>query len=201
MAMLITNPVLEEASAKNANSMLLYVEGTNHKGSIIKAAKELNPKLHVVVRTRYIEDLEYLYEMGADDVIPIEFEAYLEMFSRALNHYLVPNEEIDRLLAKIRANGYKAFRSSDVKGQKEKLSIPEFEINTLIIHKNSVAYQKSIKEIDLRNKTGISILAVKRGNKVHSNPSADFVLEDLDIIYTLGDHYNATSLNEVFKQI
>lgn len=32
--------VLEEASAKNASSMLLYVEGTNHKGSIIKAAKE-----------------------------------------------------------------------------------------------------------------------------------------------------------------
>lgn len=193
--------VLEEASAKNASSMLLYVEGTNHKGSIIKAAKELNPKLHIVVRTRYIDDLEYLYEMGADDVIPIEFEAYLEMFSRALNHYLVPNEEIDRLLAKIRANGYKAFRSTEIKGQREKLNIPDFEINTLIIHKNSVAYQKSIKELDLRNKTGISILAIKRGNEVYSNPSANFVLDDHDIIYTLGDNYGATTLNEVFRQI
>ena len=181
--------------------MLLYVEGTNHKGSIIKAAKELNPKLHIVVRTRYIDDLEYLYEMGADDVIPIEFEAYLEMFSRALNHYLVPNEEIDRLLAKIRANGYKAFRSTEIKGQREKLNIPDFEINTLIIHKNSVAYQKSIKELDLRNKTGISILAIKRGNEVYSNPSANFVLDDHDIIYTLGDNYGATTLNEVFRQI
>ena len=122
--------VLEEASAKNANNMLLYVEGTSHKGSIIKAAKELNPKLHIVVRTRYIEDLEYLYEMGADDVIPIEFEAYLEMFSRTLSHYLVPNHEIDRLLAKIRANGYKAFRSNDPENQKEKLSIPNFQIKT-----------------------------------------------------------------------
>ncbi|HZJ80749.1 MAG TPA: TrkA C-terminal domain-containing protein [Dysgonamonadaceae bacterium] len=104
-------------------------------------------------------------------------------------------------MAKIRANGYRAFRSSEVKGQKEKLSIPDFEINTLIIHKNSVAYQKSIKELDLRNKTGISILAVKRGKVVHSNPSANFVLEDHDIIYTLGDHYEATSLTEVFKQL
>ena len=192
--------VLEEASIKDASNMLLHVEGTNHKGRIIKAAKELNSNLHVVVRTRYIEDLEYLYEMGADDVIPIEFEAYLEMFSRALSHYLVPNEEIDRLLAKIRANGYRAFRSSEMKGQKEKLNIPEFEINTLIIHKNSVAYQKSIKELDLRNKTGISILAIKRGNNVHSNPSASFVLQDHDIIYTLGDHDEATSLHELFKQ-
>ena len=193
--------VLEEATTKNANNMLLYVEGTSHKGSIIKAAKELNPKLHVVVRTRYKEDLEYLYQMGADDVIPIEFEAYLEMFSRSLSHYLVPNHEIDRLLAKIRANGYKAFRSNDSMNQKEKLSIPNFEINTFVIHKESVAYQKSIKELDLRNQTGISILAIKRGNHVHSNPSADFVLTDQDIIYTLGEHYNATCLNEVFMKL
>ncbi|MDD4657019.1 MAG: TrkA C-terminal domain-containing protein [Bacteroidales bacterium] len=161
----------------------------------------MNPKLHVVVRTRYIEDLEYLYQMGADDVIPIEFEAYLEMFSRSLSHYLVPNHEIDRLLAKIRANGYKAFRSNDSMNQKEKLSIPNFEINTFVIHKESVAYQKSIKELDLRNQTGISILAIKRGNHVHSNPSADFVLTDQDIIYTLGEHYNATCLNEVFMKL
>ena len=91
-------------------------------------------------------------------------------------------------------------QSGSIKGQKEKLNIPDFEINTLIIHKDSVAYQKSIKELDLRNKTGISILAIKRGNNVHSNPSASFVLEDHDIIYTLGDHDGASTLHELFKQ-
>ncbi|MFA5646666.1 MAG: TrkA C-terminal domain-containing protein [Bacteroidales bacterium] len=69
----------------------------------------------------------------------------------------------------------------------------------MTIQKDSVAYNKSIKELDLRNKTGISILAVKRQDEVHSNPSADFVLKEHDIIYTLGDHYNATCLNEIFK--
>ncbi|MDD2197669.1 MAG: cation:proton antiporter [Bacteroidales bacterium] len=191
--------VLEEASVKDASSMLLYVEGTSHKATIIKTAKTLNPKLHTVVRTRYIDDLEYLYEVGADDVIPIEFEAFLEMFSRALNHYLIPNIEIERLLAKIRANGYKAFRSNGEKGKAVKLSIPDFEINTMTIHKDSLAYNKSIKELDLRNKTGISILAIKRQDELHTNPSADFVLKGDDIIYTLGDHYNATCLNEIFK--
>lgn len=77
--------VLEEASIKDANSMLLYVDGTSQKVSIIKAAKNLNPNLHIVARTKYIENLDQLYDMGADDVIPIDFEAYLEMFSRALN--------------------------------------------------------------------------------------------------------------------
>lgn len=110
-------------------------------------------------------------------------------------------KKIEGLLAKIRANGYKAFRSTSDKGKKEKLSIPDFEINTLVIHKNSVAYQKSIKELDLRNKTGISILAIKRKDQVFTNPSADFIMQDHDIIYTLGDHYNATCLNEIFKNV
>ncbi|MGV8964323.1 MAG: cation:proton antiporter [Candidatus Saccharimonadaceae bacterium] len=193
--------VLEEASVKDASSILLYVEGTSHKASIIKAAKEMNPKLHIVAMTRYIEDLEYLHEVGADDVIPIEFEAYLEMFSRALNHYLIPHEEIERLLAKIRSNGYKAFRINGERSFTEKLNIPDFEINTMVIHKNSMAYQKSIRELDLRKKTGISILAIKRKDRVHTNPSADFILDDNDIIYTLGDHYNATCLNEIFRNV
>lgn len=191
--------VLEEASIKDASSMLLYVEGTNQKVSIIKMAKRLNPNLHIVARTKYIENLDHLYDMGADDVIPIDFEAYLEMFSRALIHYLVPNEQIEQLLAKIRSNGYKAIRADEPKGKKEKLNIPDFEINSMVIHKDSIAYQKSIKELDLRNKTGISILAIKRHDKVFSNPNADFVLDDKDIIYTLGDHYDATCLNELFK--
>ena len=142
--------------------------------------------------------MEVALEVGADDVIPIDFEAYLEMFSRALNHYLIPNQEIERLLAKIRANGYKAVRANGEKNKKQKLSIPDFEINTMVIHKKSIAYQKSIKELDLRNKTGISILAIKRQGEVFTNPSADFILEENDIIYTLGDHYNATCLNEIF---
>lgn len=191
--------VLEKASVKDASSMLLYVESTSHKIAIIKMAKKMNPNIHIVARTKYISNLEILYQMGADDVIPIDFEAYLEMFSRALNHYLIPYEEIEKLLAKIRANGYKAMRANILGGIKEQLSIPDFEINTLMIHKNSLAYQKSIKELDLRNKTGISILAIKRQDQVFTNPSPDFVLDDKDIIYTLGNQNNAAYLNEVFK--
>lgn len=191
--------VLEHASIKEAKNMLLYVVDTSEKASIIKMAKKLNPNLHIVVRTRYIEDLDYLYEVGADDVIPIEFESSLEMFSRALSHYLVSHEEIERLLAKIRAKGYEAFRTESNKTNAQKLNIPDFEINTLAIHKRSFAYHKSIKELDLRNKTGISILAVKKQEDIITNPKADMVLEENDIIYTLGDHYNSTCLNEIFK--
>ncbi len=191
--------VLEHANIKDASNLLLYVIDTGDKANIIKTAKKLNPNIHIIVRTRYIEDLDYLYKVGADEVIPIEFESSLEMFSKALSNYLVPHEEIEKTLGLIRSKGYEALRSEKSKLKLSKIHIPDFEISTLVIHKESIAYKKSIKDLDLRNKTGITILAIKQQDKVLTNPQADTILDDGDVIYTLGNHYNSSCINEIFK--
>ena len=178
--------------------MLLSVSETAGNASIIEAAKNLNPNINIIVRTECIEDLEYLYKVGADYVIPIEFETTLEMFSKTLSHYLVPHEEIEKTLGLIRSEGYKALRiESNIKTTSE-IHIPDFEISTLIIHKNSIAFNKSIRELDLRKKTGITILAVKKQDEIITNPNADIILENGDTIYALGNHYNTSCLNEIF---
>jgi len=193
--------VLEHANIKSAKSLLIYVSDTGDKVSIIKMAKSLNPNIQIIVRTQFIEDIDYLYEAGADEVIPDEFELSLEMFAKVLTKYLVPLEEIEKTLALIRAEGYDALRSDDHKAISSKIKIPDFEISTLIIHKASLAYQKSIKDLDLRNKTGLTILAVKKQEQVLTNPSANTVLDDGDIVYVLGNHYDSSCINEIFKQV
>ncbi|RLD79609.1 MAG: hypothetical protein DRJ10_08610 [Bacteroidetes bacterium] len=191
--------VLEHASIKDANNMLLSVGETSENASIIETAKSLNPNINIIVRTKFIEDLDHLYKVGADYVIPIEFETALEMFSKTLSHYLVPHEEIEKTLGLIRSEGYKALRIESNIKTKSEIHIPDFEISSLIIHKNSVAFNKSIKELDLRNKTGITILAVKKQDEIITNPKADTILEDGDTIYTLGNHFNTSCINEIFK--
>ena len=191
--------VLEHANIKEANSLLLSIETTFEIVNIIRNAKNLNPNIHIIVRTKYIHDLEYLYKAGADDVIPIEFESSIEMISRTLNNYLVPHEEIEKTLAEIRSKGYRALRYNERKQSISSIHIPDFEISTLIIHKDSLAFQKSIKELDLRNKTGMTILAIKQQNKVITNPNANTLLNEGDIIYLLGNHYNSSCINEIFK--
>ncbi|RLD63374.1 MAG: hypothetical protein DRI95_11790 [Bacteroidetes bacterium] len=191
--------VLEHASIKDANNMLLSVGETAENANIIATAKGLNPNINIIVRTKFIEDLDHLYKVGADYVIPIEFETALEMFSKTLSNYLVPHEEIEKTLGLIRSEGYKALRiESNIKTTSE-IHIPDFEISSLIIHENSMAFNKSIKELDLRNKTGITILAVKKQDKILTNPKADTILEDGDTIYTLGNHFNTSCINEIFK--
>ncbi len=192
--------VIEHAGIKDASNLLLSVNETSKNASIIQTAKKHNPNINIIVRTKYIEDLDYLYKVGADYVIPIEFETSLEMLNKTLSNYLVPHEEIEKTLGLIRSKGYKALRSDSKETKKSKIHIPDFEISTLVVHDDSVAFNKSIKELDLRNKTGISILAVKKQNeKIITNPKADLILRDGDIIYALGNHYNTTCINDIFK--
>jgi len=47
-------------------------------------ARRANPGLFILVRTRYVVDVDDLIALGANAVIPEEFETSVEIFSRAL---------------------------------------------------------------------------------------------------------------------
>lgn len=59
--------------------------------SCLSNAKAINPNLHVIVRTKYVADIENLLALGADDVIPEEFETSIQIFSRVLKMFHIPN--------------------------------------------------------------------------------------------------------------
>jgi trk system potassium uptake protein TrkA len=46
---------------------------------------------------------------------------------------------------------------------------------------------KSLKDLDLRNKYGINVLALKRGDRVVVNPSAKDVIREGDVLLVLGN--------------
>lgn len=46
---------------------------------------------------------------------------------------------------------------------------------------------KSLKELNVRAKLGVNILAIRRGGKINVSPGADFAFEDQDILVVLGD--------------
>ena len=46
--------------------------------------------------------------------------------------------------------------------------------------------QKSLKELDLRKKYGINVVAIKDGSKINVSPGADAIIKPHDIIVALG---------------
>lgn len=157
----------------------------------IKIAKEVNADLHVIVRTKYMAEIASLLKLGANQVIPEEFETSVEIFSRVLKEYKVPGNIIQNQIDMVRLEGYSMLRGVSL--PMEKLTrITSFLAASVsenfFVEENNPVINKSIKELDIRGNGGASIIAVVRGSKTRTNPPATYVINSGDILVLLGSH-------------
>lgn len=102
---------LLQAGANRARTMVVAISDPRATRRIVAIAKQINPALHMIVRTRFVSELEGLYAAGADQVVPEEFETAIEIFVLVMRRQQLAQEEIDRSVAEIRADSYEAFRT------------------------------------------------------------------------------------------
>jgi len=183
----IQEAVLQHAGIRDAKVVVLVISDPVATRRIGTIARQLNPKVHIIARTRFLQEMEPLYELGADEVIPEEFETSLEIFTRVLVKYLVPRDKIERLVAEVRADGYKMFRSpSRASFPDFELHLPDIDINTFRISERAPIVGKSLSEIELRKKFGVTVLAIRRDKQTLSNPDGDTRLHANDVLIVLG---------------
>lgn len=103
--------VLEHAFIQSARILVVTIPGTGEAGRVIRSARAMNPDLFIIVRTRLVNDLTVMYEAGANEVIPEEFETSVEIFTLVMQKYRIPKEEIEKLIGDVRSDGYQVFRS------------------------------------------------------------------------------------------
>jgi CPA2 family monovalent cation:H+ antiporter-2 len=183
--------ILHLLGIKTAKLLVVAISDPEATKRIVKTSRSIREDIVIIVRTRYVAEVDVFRKLGADEIIPEEFETSIEIFSRVLTRYHVPTNVIHLLVRKIRENNYESLRNVDL--QPKKLINSNFEdlsidvISYQILH-DSHLILKSIKEIDLRRNTGASIIAIKRGDNIIQSPSADERLELEDIVYITGTH-------------
>jgi len=181
--------VFQHADIKDARIVVIAISDPAATRRITAIARRLNPKVHIIVRTRYLQEMKPLYELGADDVIPEEFETSVEIFTRVLVKYLIPRDEIESFVAVVRSDGYEMFRSlskepASFPGLKRHL--PDVEIVTLRVFKRAPAVGKTLDQIGLRKKCGVTVLAVRRNSQMISNPDGDLRFCAGDLVVVIG---------------
>src|SRR6059036_2486538 len=156
---------------------------------MVRVARALNPKVYIIARTRYIVEIPELTRLGANVVIPEEFETSIEIFSRVLAHYNVPRDEVERLVSEIRASHYQALRP----GTRPRLTLsgalgamPQMHVERIVLGPNAPVVGRTIADTGLRSKTGALILAVRRGASDLATPSPDFELDAGDVLVVVG---------------
>jgi K+:H+ antiporter len=186
-----TSPeILRKLRIHEAKALVIAISDPTATRRIIQVARKENPVLHIIVRTRYLAEVEDLIRIGANEVIPEEFETSIEIFSRVLHHYLVPANVVWERVENIRKDSYNLLRREDRPkqpfGKRIEIS-PEIETEVYLLKEEFMASGRSIRELNLRALTGATILTVFRDGKIHTNPSPEFILKAGDSLLLIGN--------------
>ncbi|MEZ5082423.1 MAG: cation:proton antiporter [Bacteroidales bacterium] len=193
--------IMERAQIHSALILVSTIPGPVDTRLITQRAREMNPDVHIIIRTRFINDMKLLYELGANEVIPEEFETSIEIFSRVLAKFSIPSEEIEKLVHEIRTDEFKMFRTLSLgKDYYEKFAVhaPIPEFHSFSLSKNSTLTGKTFSECSFSS-FNISLMAVSRNTEIFSKIESDFRFNDGDILFFIGSTDNFKSLSENLK--
>ncbi len=180
-------PVLRQAFVHTAELVVVSVGNLIMALSIVEHIRTMNKHAHVIVRTRHVTDIEELYRLGANQVIPEEFETAIDFFERILGKYLIPRMSIEQAIARTREDNYGIFRErSGVSGQSLLKDIPDIEIAAVKVGEKSVFAGKTIAQTAMRKTAGVTIVAINHAGKTAANPEPSAVIYGNDIVYLLG---------------
>ena len=196
--------VLEHAYIANARVVVVAIADPSAIRRITETARRLNPAAHVIVRTRFLQDMKSLYALGADEVIPEEFETSVEIFVRVLQRYSIPQDDIFKLVSDVRADGYKMFRSIMAESGRIpslELNLPDINISTVRVCDDSKIRGKTIGEVELRKQFGVTVVAIKRDDRMIPNPGAEESLELGDLLYIMGERDRIAGSISLFTRV
>lgn len=194
--------ILAHAGIEQARIIVIAISDAASSRRIADQARRQNSGVHIIVRTRYIAEMEPLYGLGVNEVIPEEFETSIEILSRVLRKYLLTHDEIERYVSEVRSDSYDMFRSMS-RRHSTAVGISGFlsgaEIGTFRLGASSPLVGKSLREGILRDRSGATMLMIKRGETVIPNPDPVWELQEGDVVLIMGTSEQLAAAASLFE--
>ena len=147
-------------------------------------ARQLNPTMRIVVRTRYIADAGHLSEAGADVVIAEELESIVQLFGEVLRDYRIPAAQIDNYEELARQNGYSALLNAGKTAEKSVFDCQAgedcFDTRTVIARSAMPLSGKTFADLRVLENDGLSVQSINRRGEILESVAQDFVIEPGD---------------------
>jgi CPA2 family monovalent cation:H+ antiporter-2 len=193
--------ILETVHLSSARSAVVAISDNYATRSIIKNIRSHSDSLYLVVRTRYVKETSELIALGADEVIPEEFETSLQIFTRVLQNFLVPEDDIEGLIDKVRADNYQLLKGEFKRPKTYRPSdLVDFNITCLRMLADSNQFLgKPLNELNLRVDYGINILGIKRKDQMLESIQPDEIIKQGDILYIQGNQSKIEQFHKLVK--
>jgi CPA2 family monovalent cation:H+ antiporter-2 len=192
--------VLRALGIERARLLVVAISDPAATRRMVRVARGLNPSLHIIARTRYVTEIGELTHLGADVVIPEEFETSIEIFARVLDHYGVPRNDTERLVDEIRASHYQALRAGTPAPFRLAATVPgvpEVAAERIRLERGSPAVGKSLADTELRTRTGALVLSITRDNADLPTPDPLLPLEPHDVLTVVGQPHQLRAARQL----
>ncbi|WP_300437931.1 cation:proton antiporter [Christiangramia sp.] len=199
-----TNPViLKHAHIQEARVIVIAISDPGATKKMLSSIRQFTQTATIIVRTKYVKEMEDVIRLGADEVVPEEFETSIEIFTRVLKKYLVPFDEIQEFINQIRSSDYEmltSMKKSPHSPALQHLNIPNKEIVTLKVQRDyHQIVGKSIQESGIGKNYHVTLLAIQRDRKYLTEISPKTTIHQGDLLYLFGHPNNINHLNNLLS--
>ena len=182
--------LLQLVGVDKAKMMVIADDNPAMAHRITMVARQQNPTMRIVVRTRYTAEVEELTEAGADTVIAEELESIVQLFGEVLRDYRIAPEEIEDYEALARQNGYSALLKADLESNKSVFACETGDdckdSRTVKVREGMPVAEKSFGDLQFAEAHKLHLQAVKRAGEIFKDPALDFILRPGDELVLAG---------------
>ena len=182
--------ILDHAGLGRARALVVTIPDDPAAGLAVAAARRIAPSLPIVARASEAAGVKELAKLGADDVIHPELEGGLELLRHTLLHVGFPLREVQRYAQVVRRESYATEAHSDREHEALHALVDaarDLDITWARIAEDGPIAGRTLAEVDLRARTGASVVALYRDGSLVPSPTPDFKLEPGDRLGLIGD--------------
>ena len=172
--------VLKKAKIDKAKGLIATLPTDADNVFLTLTARELNPKILITAKADERDAIRKLKIAGAD---------------RVVSPYLIGGLRMAEVSVR---PGILDFITTFVKIAKDEYE-EDIDLKKFVVEKGSELEYKSLKDANIRGRTGATILGIKRENEFYINPNPEFIIKAGDVIYAFGTEENLKYLENLVK--
>ncbi|GAA3972570.1 cation:proton antiporter [Hymenobacter antarcticus] len=184
-------PVLEHLGVAQARMVVVAISDPAATLRAVVAIRRLNPKTCILVRSLYLYEHKKLYQAGATKVISQEQETSMEVLAHVLARFLVPQPDIEKLIDELRHGNHAMLRPHSITKSAWSsihVGLAGAELATVPLQADpqTCLVGKRLAESDMRQRFGLSVLAIRRDGSMLPDLNDDTVIQLHDTLYVFG---------------
>lgn len=194
--------ILKHAGLDHARALVVTVPDEATAEVVVAAARKIAPMLPIIARAGTQKGVLRLAQLGAQDVIHPELEGGLEIVRHTLLRLGLPPIQVQAYTDIVRRDHYDSEISTPDEFHLLEQLLHAFRGMEIIWHElgaSSALITQTVADAGIRDQTGASIIAIKRGDEIIANPKSAFQLHAGDVIGILGDESQAVAAKQFLQ--